>query len=1230
MKQSKRLLAVLLSMLLVLSTFTIGASAYKTSYDEPKGYDSVLDPYFTNDQAATALMDMLDDKVFAPLDVDESIVGIDIVIHSFDTFCDSLKEIKSSTLYGIASGILNLGDIEDLNTSLLENSANRRRSTTKSDFDIFMVVCNWLAAEDNAQIVAKAIDGRLDLGKIEDWADIKVYEEVPLLKNIHGYVCNMLYELLITDGEPSGYVEGAADSYVLDDIVQNFINNRLASFIFNLLDDETFATINEYVSIPLHKNEAGKYVDKDGNEMGLTGLLPSLTPADISITSTSTYDFIINVFNALIDDIVVPSGGKIILDLLEIDPNDPSGDTSYIDVAINLFVDYATLVEAGAISADMPEDSVNVVEEFLRWKGVENPERPKPIDKTNVALEYILKVGLKKFIHFVGTPGYDSHLQLTEYFSGMLSDLIKSVVPMLPSLIDDITPLTPAQEAAIDEMSNEELFAFLAKMLLETFVDGVYFPDDCNSIKELATYTLINVCEELVHSQDADFQAMIDRGALNPDNIDTCLDIAASVGNYYLVGQTTYEGEKDSQGKVDLTPTFVQLLNGCFETFLGKYVSLFSMYPNASDKQTYKNNPWYKLYMSVNQWIPLTNIIYGCTDSWSGMEDLVMNKIIGNVLNFDINGLLGIIGRRPDSDLNKPLSQLLANLIARILNGVFKLPVESANQKTNTFQLNSLLIPYDYTRLDQILKTKIDSSTAGYKASLNGCGLMNTAYRLCKFLPNITQSGAVASEALDLIAELINVIDLDQFGYFKRKFENEFPRGSSYTMNQLKALYNELKIPDNEGLKYYEEGFTFCHTVDFEGWTYKDFKRALSNAGDLIEKFDSGESVKRTDITYAYFVLDHTYSDLLIPNQPDANNFYLNKLITNNPRITSNDDGNGGLKYTKRTWDAYVKAYDFATQVMNEYATARDEGKLAEYRQSKVNTARQELRDAIRLLKPDNGLGDADYSALEEQIRGISWLRPAVLFTEKSVQNVVNTYNEALAMFRESQEGIPYDADSQEIVDKLTEKLIKVYDNLVEVPILETSADYFVTDEVNSYVFGMTDEGLEGSFYDEAIMEREGLSSFTEYFDYWLGGYPTQMCTNLNFVPTAHGNGTGSVIELQSDNDGDGNFITERKYTVIFFGDVNGDGKKDGTDSVIIKAYTQGLLNETEKTKHITFAGDVDCDNYLSSVDSNMIEKFAVGKIAADDYDNTIVNQAPEVRTSNTVEFTSLVDGVLD
>lgn len=1188
MKQSKRFLAVLLAMILAFTGFSVAASAIKEDYSHPAGYDSIKDPYFTNGQAASALLDMLDDLLGEKVNLRESYVGIDINIYSIDSTFDTVVRIfdKVGFLAGLA------GDVKKLDIDAIDNNIRRRNNYT--DLQVFNAFCEFAA--DNASVLSGIVDNSIDLGVVDLF--FKIDEEVPMIKNLHGYICDMLYKLLV-DENGTSYQEGdSTDSYNLDNILQDWLNNRVLTFVLNLLDEETVETVVDFLGINVVKDSEGKIT----NQMGLLTLLPSLSANDISITTTSTYDFIINIFNALIDDIVIPFGGKLLLELLEIDPEDRDAEElSYVDIAIGLFVDAQVLKDAGAVPADVDDNAINVTEEFLRWKGVEDPTHPLPLEKINVTLEYILHVGIKKFIHFVGTPGVDSHLELTEYFSGMFTDLIKSVMPILPTLASDFKPLTSDEEAALETMTDEQVFAFLAKMLLEAFVDGVYFPEDCDSITSLATYTLINLCEEYVHSEDADFQQMIDDGIIDPESKEDCLNIAASVINYFLVGETTYES-------TDLTPTLDELADGAFETFLGKYITLFSIYDDAHPKSNpaYGKNPWFKLYRTVNAWIPLTNIIYGVSDSAEGMKSLLLDSIIGNVLDFDIGGILGIIGRRPDSDLNKPFSRLVANLLARILNGVFKLPTETdaVGQIGNNAYQKNLIVPYAYTTLDQIIT--VNNSSSGV---LNGTGLKRTVEMLLHWLPNVCQSGAVVAESLDVICTLAKIIDLDDFEYYRFVEYADFPSNQSYSINELKTLYNNVKPSDNEGIKYYDDAYQFCEIVDYDPWTFKDFEDALDNAEDVIKRFDNNQKPARSEITYAYFFLDTVNKDYLLSNQPAANDYYLNKFMAKNARITANIDENGNQKYTNRSWDDYVKAYNFAEKVETEYAQYERALRLGDYPQSKVNTARSMLRNAIRGLKLNAGLGDADYDALLSAIANLAYLSKPSIFTDKSVQNVVDTYNEALAFVRE----VWYDADSQAIVDGVTERLNKAYDSLVELPLLVFDDTFgIVTDEVNSYVYGLPED-----YYNE-MNKMDYPDDFTTYLSWELFAYFTQNCIAADIVPVAGGNGSGTKIKLLSDDDGDGVMKTEREYTVVIFGDASGDTFVNGMDSVVLKAYASNLLEVNNATAYMNIAGDAKPDGFLDIDDALLLEQVGVKK--------QTIDQDATARMGEEVAFTDIVN----
>ncbi len=1206
MKQSKRLLCVLLSMLMMLSVLTVGASAYKTNYERPIGYDTNNAPYFSNDQCASAMLDYLDDEVFSGLDVNEEIVGIEIKIHSLDSLFDSVNNITSSALYGIAT-ILNLGDIEECDWSIPENGNFRRRSTSMSDLEFFGKFLEFVSV--NSDPLYKLIGNDLDLGLIGNFVDLG--EMIPMLDDLHGFLTYTIYNLLIDPELPEENYNKANSN--LDGIVNDFLANRAIKFICDLLADAETGENVVADFIGLETNPDGTLKDM----MGLVQLCPSLTHDEVDITKASIYDFTKNIFLALIDDIVIPFAGELLIELLEIPVDDPTAEEmSYVDMVINLFVTYETV--------GLPEDAsaAEVMEAFLTMVGCPNPASPSNLDKINYGLEYVLKEGITSYVYLQDDGVGGEYLTVAPDLMNQLGDLLKGVLPMLPSLISDFPVLSEEDTAALEQMNDEQVFAFAVQMILEAFVDGFYFPHNCNSIKELATYTLVNLAAEVIPT--VDFEAMIERGELIPDSMQ-CLDVAAAVLRYYIVGQFGYipgDTEPSYQALLNnLTPTFDELLNGVFDQLLGKYAVLFNLYPTPAHKtEANMTSPWYKLYMTVGQVLPLTNIFYGVEDSQYGMENLFVDSIIGSVLNFDINGLLSIIGRRSDSELNKPLSQALVNLIARVLNGLFRLPHEkdSADKlNNNAFQLD-LIVPYAYTTLDELLIERNTTDTgASYparynsNAALNGTGLQRTARMLLQYITNITGPGTLAGESLDLLATLIGIIDTDQFEYMKVHYEDNCPPGTSYTIKQLTDLYNEYKIPDNEGIKYYEADYEYFTDVDYEIWAFKDYEDALERAEGIINQYNESENnpeveaPTRADITYAYYALYYTKQDVLNYYPTTANNYQLNKIYQKTLSANySNKDAEGNQLYTNRSWDAYEKAMAFATSVMNEYAVYERNGTLGDYPQSKVNMARAQLRDAVSGLKANKG--DADYSELEFQLNRIDDLGDSTLFTDESVQTVVDAFVDALIFNSE----IKWDIDGQIYVDNKANTLRDAIDNLQPIPVIEFYDPYSqFSDNEFKYIFGFAED-----FYN--AMEREMWGNdFYFYFSMYFGA-PTAGDTML-IQPTEAGYGTGSKIQIASDPDGDGEYSVDTEYTMIRFGDISGDCYVDGQDAVIMRAYAASMLRVKGYNHYIGYAGDIDFSGSISVADAKEVENAGLYK--------TTINQTPEQYIGKEKPFRDLI-----
>lgn len=88
-------------------------------------------------------------------------------------------------------------------------------------------------------------------------------------------------------------------------------------------------------------------------------------------------------------------------------------------------------------------------------------------------------------------------------------------------------------------------------------------------------------------------------------------------------------------------------------------------------------------------------------------------------------------------------------------------------------------------------------------------------------------------------------------------------------------------------------------------------------------------------------------------------------------------------------------------------------------------------------------------------------------------------------------------------------------------------------------------------------------------------------------VPTVLGNGTGSLLKVYSTN---GQLY--ETYTIVIFGDVNGDCKIDGQDAVIINCIANGFGSYSD---YLEYAADVDNSNSVDSADAAITERYAIG-----------------------------------
>lgn len=1208
MKQAKRMLSILLALIIMCSMTTIGANALKTSYVEADHYNDTLDPVMTTEQVATMLLDMIDTDVLPGLDVNVEITSnLYLNLGSVDKTLDSLQSVDDSTLAAIAMPLL--GDIGDLDLSMVDGST-RRRSSTVRDMAVLIHVLGVLEADGNPECISNILDNSFDFGALETFGVLDPDTDLAMFNDLHGFVTSMLFDALY--GEGASTAEGTAytTSMTLEQMLQNFIDYDLVKMIVDMgADAETGSnSIGEFLGFTTVTQEGpNSDLDETGclrEKLHISELLPTLSPSTeegdgklgyLSLTGDSTLDFVWKILMAAIQDLVVPYAGTLLADMLGED------GATYVDLIINLVIEVFELDSSELV---IPEDATmkDKLDIFLKW--------------------FLVGGGISQFMHFEKTFDANGNLETAyltfeEGLDDKMCNLIVVVLPMLPAFWEDAPEITKTDEE-LSAMSNTELVTYVLQVFLEALVDGLDFPDEtCASVKELASRTLIEVAAELTPA--IDFEEMFETNQLIYDS-DDCLTVGAKVAQYYLNGHTTMQN-------TTAIPSIHEILGVAVDWALGEYGGLFGYEPS---KYTASHiTVWDKLYDTVFQVIPIDSF-YGVEDSAAGVEDFIMNKLIGSILDLDFNRLVSIIGVHPGSGLNKSLPDLLIDLVGRVLNPLLGLPFER-DYATSGYTPTQMAIPYEFSTLDELITVEISSGAC------RGCGLKNMVVVL---LSNLGQFHATTESTLysimPLVGSLIGLWNPDDYPFVSKSAPADYP---ILNIEEFKAIYAQYSEESNDGKDYDDDTYSFFHMVDFKGFLYKDFEDARGACGALIEQYEQSltdpevVAPTRTEMTNAAYYMEaisemlttgYNMDGSLEANENDyehygettAINYQLNKVINRveAANYTQVDNGDGTYTYTERTWKAYEKAYAFALKVNAEYAaaaSAEDPARaLRDMRQSRINEARKQLIKATKELKAWTPL--ADYTALDGSIDVVSYITSLRKYDPVAVQEAIDAYLEAVNLDRD------YDQDDQLIVDNrqiaLDEAIANLDVNLTDYIELYNDGALQIVDENTGYLYGL-DEG----FGNQAAIDELG-GMFNDYFMgyYGYGVSADYEYYNLVVEGTANGNGTGSVIKMYAMEDEAFENPKDVTYPIVILGDIDGDAYIDGQDAVLLRAYNAMMFANTEIDGTVLSAADPNMSGTIDTADVKICEQSGLKKAT--------VNQQPDEIFTQTYGILDVLD----
>ena len=284
----KRLLAIILASLLILSSATAATSAYQAYTDEAlTKYDFTDSPVLTTEQYASMILDYAD-KELAKLNFKKDLP----VIGTLDA--TSINNALSSVYtIGNKKAILNLADdAKHLKVDMLKD----RRRGSHPDVDVIKSVLEFLGKDDNRNIIKKVVAGGLgnnrvkdvglDLGVANSFVKIDLNVEVMLRELIWGLAYpNTAYNSSTTvDTMVQTIIQNAlAGVKEIPESVRNLVDLNSTKSTYDFIEDLLQTAYND-IAVPMLNDQTmkwlGQEIDKD-----TTGTLAGLFNRDFRVST---------------------------------------------------------------------------------------------------------------------------------------------------------------------------------------------------------------------------------------------------------------------------------------------------------------------------------------------------------------------------------------------------------------------------------------------------------------------------------------------------------------------------------------------------------------------------------------------------------------------------------------------------------------------------------------------------------------------------------------------------------------------------------------------------------------------------------------------------------------------------------------------------------------------------------------------------------------------------------
>ncbi len=682
MKKMKRILSLLMAIVMLSSFMSVAASAkapYKDADIPASQYNDLDKPTFTLNQCSSMILDFVDKTLKETNDKDRSLV-IDLSVlgtlnfTSVDSALNDTYDLIDSSLWTLYKGMM--GDLKDLNSNAI--GTYRRNSTPAASADTNVVYSLVQFLSDNKSILSKAVDGSLDMGLLNaSFPDVSE-------NNFNQKVKGLLYQTLhpntmldITDPLYEAKPDLIADT--ADSLIQGIIN----SFIVGDVDPLTG--------------------DLDGFAPDLDGYVDVINSTSVAYDFTE--DLLANVYNVVVVPLLNNEFKKLVREICGIvyedEINFPDGDASNLNEYAQIInIDFVVPVHIFAPGATLVSDINNVLFEII--DAVTVSYSSWVLGNNTLVLNNLANV-IKYFINTMGR----------EFFA------------------DYVAVATPAQ---IDAMNNQELFSYVLRSALNSFIDNMNIPASADSLTKVIWYALKEVCAQYIPSRDYSTQ---------PQTLAGILFMLADYAVYALnqtIDMNPAAGALPGQGLLQYGQGLDATITAIMNYVRTNYGGLFNLTLSQTDGWAAIDT----LVFSVAQanWLPAS--VGGST------KELVVNRIIRDILELNTSNLFALFEHRADSEFAaKTVKKVFIDSIARLFNISFP---------------GTLLTTY--TTIDQII-----SNTE----------LKNIVERLLTALYNRRTS--ILPAFMPLAANLLGLSSPQEFANPELLLPNQIGAATTFTIN---------------------------------------------------------------------------------------------------------------------------------------------------------------------------------------------------------------------------------------------------------------------------------------------------------------------------------------------------------------------------------------------------------------------------------------------------------------